>query len=85
MDEGEEDERGGRVMLEAQGGRSVTYPSTAVGTRSKQHTAAAVAALNRRRGRQEVVAGMVVVGRCDMMVTAAYVCKCCVCGVCRKM
>jgi len=63
VDEGEEGEGDGRVMLEAQGGRSVTYPSTAVGARSKQHTAAAeVAARSRRRGRQAVVAGMLVLG-----------------------
>ena len=61
VDEGEDGEGDGRVMLEAQGGRSVTYPSTAVGARSKQHTAAAeVAARSRRQGRQAVVAGMVV-------------------------
>lgn len=64
VDEGEEGDGEGRVMLERRGGRSVTYPSTAVGARSKQHTAAAeVAARSRRRGRQAMEAGMVVVGR----------------------
>jgi len=72
VDEGGEDERDARVMLDAQGGRSVTYP-TAVGARSKQHTAVAVAALNRRRDRQAVVIGIVMVGDWYTMTAAISV------------